>query len=211
MKIRVLIILLVSATQFLFAQDARKILDNVSAVYTNESGFVLNFTLNTIDGPAKVTYTQDGKAYVKGNKFKLDVPDGETWFDGKTQWLMLNGSDEVNVSNPTGEELLSISPIAMLGIYKTGFKLVYKGEVRENNKLFHQIEMIPQKKGSEILKFTLKVDKQTNLLTEVVLKGKDKVDNQLIIKKTDKATGLTDSFFVFDKKKYPNVELIDLR
>lgn len=211
MKFKLLIVLFAVSLQLTFAQDARKILDKVSSVYSAESGFVLNFTLNTNDVPAKITYTHDGKAYIKGNKFKLDVPDGTTWFDGKTQWLFLEGSDEVNVSNPTGEELLSISPIAMLGIYKQGFKLVYKGEIKESNKTLYLIEMIPQKKGSEIEKFILKVDKQSYLLTGVELKGKDKVNNELIIRKTEKASGLVDSFFVFDKKNYPNVEVIDLR
>jgi len=211
MKIKLLTIILIASFQFLPAQDAKKILDNTSAVYSAGAGYVLSFTLNINDVPAKTTYTHDGKAYVKGNKFKLEVPDGTTWFDGKTQWLYLDGSDEVNVSNPTGEELLSISPIAMLNMYKSGFKLVYKGEIKENNKPLYLIEMIPLKKGSEITKFILKIDKQTNLITEAELKGKDKVNNQLVIKRTEKSTGLADAFFVFNKKDYPNVEVIDLR
>lgn len=211
MRVKLLVLLFLGLSQFTFSQDARSILDKVSSAYSDVSGFVLTFTLNTIDNPAKTTYTHDGKAYLMGDKFKIVVPDGTTWFDGKTQWLYLEGSDEVNVSTPTGEELLSISPIAMLNMYKSGFKLNYKGEVTENARALYVIEMVPSKKGSEVDKMVLKVDKQNCFFAEITIKGQDKVDNQLIIRKTAKAIGLTDNYFVFNQKDYPGVEIIDLR
>jgi len=209
MKIK-LVLLFFICCQLAVAQDAKTILDKVSGAY-DDGGYELTFTLNTIDNPAKITYTHDGKAYLRGNKFKIIVPDGTTWFDGKTQWLYLEGSDEVNVSEPTGEELLNISPIAMLNMYKSGFKLTYKGEKNESNKDLILIEMLPQQSKSDIQSIELKVDKQNNHLAEIIIKGKDKIDNHQIKHKTLKAQGLTDSYFVFDKRDYPDIEIIDLR
>ncbi|MFR9165771.1 MAG: LolA-like putative outer membrane lipoprotein chaperone [Dysgonomonas sp.] len=148
MKIRLLVFSFISffCIQNSSSQNAKEILDKVSSIYSDNAGFEINFTLNTEDVPNKTTYTHDGKAYIKGNKFKIDVPDGVTWFDGKTQWMYLSGNDEVNVTNPTNEELMSISPIVLLNMYKTGFKLVDKGTVTEKGKQLSVIEMIPQKK-----------------------------------------------------------------
>ena len=211
MKIKVLLLFLFCSVGCVFSQNkAKDILDKVSATYSNEVGFVLDFTLNTRDTKSKTTYSHDGKAYIKGDKFKIEVPDGTTWFDGKTQWVYMNGSDEVNVSNPSGEELAAISPVALLGLYKTGFKLSEKGQKNENGKTVYVIEMTPNKKGSDFSKIVLMIDKNTNYFTSILLEGKDKVNNHLIIKKHDKKANLTDSTFVFNKKDYPNVEVIDL-
>lgn len=211
MRTKLLFLLSILSIQLLVAQDAKSILDKVSSTYNQNNGFVLSFTIKTEDTKAKMTYSHDGKAYIKGDKFKIEVPDGTTWFDGKTQWVYMSGSDEVNVSNPTGEELTAISPVALLNIYKSGFKLNSKGTKTEKGKTVYVIEMIPQKKNSEVTKFLLNIDKATNYLTAVTLYQKDKVNNHLIINNTQKASGLTDNSFVFNKKEYPNVEVIDLR
>jgi len=211
MKTKLLFLLAFFSFQVTTAQNAKSILDKVSDTYNQSNGFVLSFTIKTEDTKNKTTYSHDGKAYIKGNKFKIEVPDGTTWFDGKTQWVYMTGNDEVNVSSPTGEELAAISPVALLGLYKTGFKLNYKGEKTENGKALYIIEMIPQKKGSEVTRFDLKIDKATYLFTAITLNGKDKVNNHLIIKSSKKDAGLTDNIFSFSKKEYPNVEVIDLR
>jgi len=54
----------------------------------------------------------------KHNKFKLEMPDMETWFDGKTQWVWIKSTNEVNVSTPSSAEIAAISPLALLNIYK---------------------------------------------------------------------------------------------
>lgn len=211
MRARLFILFSIVSLGILYSQNASDILAKVSNAYSENSGYVLTFTLNSEDVASKTTYSHDGKAYIKGNKFKIDVPDGVTWFDGKTQWIYLEESEEVNVTSPTGEELMAISPVALLNMYKKGFKLSYKGEVKDKGKAVYIIDMIPQKKGGDITKITLKVDKVSSLFTEITIKDKNGINNSLIIRKSEKGSNLLDSFFVFNKKNYPNVEVIDLR
>jgi len=205
------IIITIFSFQVTTAQNAKDILDKVSKAYNDAGGLILSFTLNIEDTNDKTTYSHDGKAYIRGNKFKIDIPDGITWFDGKTQWVYMTGSDEVNVSNPTGEELVSISPVALLNIYKTGFKLNYKGEKTIKGKNVYIVEMIPEKKNSDVTKFILNIDKTTLLFTQVTLNGKDKVNNHLIINSSQKGISLPDNTFVFNKKEYPDLEINNLR
>ncbi|GAB6010489.1 outer membrane lipoprotein periplasmic chaperone LolA1 [Viscerimonas tarda] len=212
MRVKIIVVLALCTFQPGFSQnDSKSILNGVSNIYSSEAGFILDFTLNTEDTKSKTTYTHDGKAYIKGNKFKIDVPDGITWFDGKTQWVYMKGGDEINVSNPTGEELAAISPVALLNLYKSGFKLSNKKEKKENGKPVYVIEMTPQKKGSDISKIILAIEQSTNYIASITLQGKDKVNNHLLIKKHLKATALSDKTFVFNKKEYPNLEVVDLR
>lgn len=193
------------------AQNAKDILDKSNQAYTQAGGITASFTVNTEDVKGKTVYSQDGKAYLKGNKFKIDVPDGITWFDGKTQWVYAKGGDEVNISNPTGEELASVSPSVILSLYKAGFNLAYKGEKKEKSKTVYVVEMTPQGKKTEFSKMIINIDKATNIFTSVSTIGKDGVNNQLIITKIQTGVTLADNVFVFNKKEYPGVEVVDLR
>lgn len=193
------------------AQNAKDILDKANLAYNQAGGITASFTINTEDVKGKTVYSQDGKAYLKGNKFKIDVPDGITWFDGKTQWVYAKDGDEVNVSNPTGEELAGVSPSVLLSLYKAGFKLNYKGEKKEKSKTVYVVEMIPVGKKTEFSKMVINIDKVTNIFTSVSTFGKDGVDNHLIITKIQTGVSLPDNTFVFNKKEYPGVEVVDLR
>lgn len=193
------------------AQNAKDILDKANLSYNQAGGITASFTINTEDVKGKTVYSQDGKAYLKGNKFKIDVPDGITWFDGKTQWVYAKDGDEVNVSNPTGEELAGVSPSVLLSLYKTGFKLTYKGEKKEKSKTVYVVEMVPVGKKTEFSKMVINIDKVTNIFTSVSTFGKDGIDNHLIITKIQTGVSLPDNTFVFNKKEYPGVEVVDLR
>lgn len=211
MKKKLLILVFLFSILGLNAQDAKSILDKANLAYNQAGGITASFTINTEDVKGKTVYSQDGKAYLKGNKFKIDVPDGITWFDGKTQWVYAKGGDEVNVSNPTGEELAGVSPSVLLSLYKTGFKLNYKGEKKEKAKTVYVVEMIPLGKKTEFTKMVIHIDKATSIFTSVSTFGKDGVNNQLIITKLQTGVSLLDNLFVFNKKEYPQIEVIDLR
>lgn len=211
MKRNLSILALLLCVFCLNAQNARDILDKANLAYNRAGGITASFTINTEEVKGKTVYSQDGKAYLKGNKFKIDVPDGITWFDGKTQWVYAKGSDEVNVSNPTGEELAGVSPSVLLSLYKTGFKLNYKGEKKEKSKTVYVIEMIPLGKKTEFSKMIVYIDKVSNIFTSVSTFGKDGVNNHLLITKIQTGVSLADNVFVFNKKEYPGVDVIDLR
>lgn len=193
-----------------YSQNAKTILDNASSAYTKAGGVIAKFTLNIQDTKAKTTYSHDGTAHMRGNKFKIEVPDGITWFDGKTQWVYAKGGDEVNVSNPTGDELASISPVAFLSLYKAGFTLKYKGEKKEQGKLVSIVEMIPQKKG-DYTRFLIYIDKSTSLFSKISLFAKDGTNTHLIINKLQTGVSIQDAVFIFNKKQYSGVEIVDLR
>lgn len=211
MKTKLFITLLCTVFFTLNAQNAKDILDKCNVAYNKAGGISAFFTVNTEDTKNKITHSQDGQAQLKGNKFRIDLVDGLTWFDGKTQWIYDKGSDEVNISTPSGEDLAGLSPSALLSIYKTGFKLNYKGEKNEGGKSVYLVEMIPEKKKSEITKMVISVDKATNMFTSIKLHGKDGVNNHLIIKKMQTGQTYDDGKFVFNKKDYPNAEIVDLR
>lgn len=209
MKTKLLILIAVVFSQVATAQNAKTILDNASSAFNKAGGVSVKFTLNQESG--KKVYSQDGTALIKGNKFKIDVPDGITWFDGKTQWVYVKGSDEVNVTNPSGDELSAISPTVLLSLYKAGYNLAYKGQFTDQGKAVYRVEMTPQSKKNDVSKFVVNVNKQNSQLTSVNIINKDGSQTKLLIVKYQTGVKLADTTFSFNKKDYPKVEVIDLR
>lgn len=210
-KLFTLAILLFTTVSVASAQNARAILDNASAVYNKAGGVTVSFTLDSKDSKAKSIYSYDGKAYMKGDKFKIDIPDAITWFDGTTQWTYIKDTEEVNISNPTGVELQSISPSSLFSIYKKGHNLVYKGEKKVGGKTVQEIELIPQKKKADISKIIVQIDKSSNVFSKIILVDKTGVENTLLIKSYQTNSNIADNTFTFNKKDYPKAEIVDLR
>ena len=93
--------------------QAKSILDKTAEAFRKAGGVKADFTVKVItDG--LIEGVEHGTIQLKGEKFVLKTTDIVTWFDGKTQWSYVAKNDEVNVSNPTQEELQQINPYTFL-------------------------------------------------------------------------------------------------
>lgn len=211
MKLKLLILFTLIPFLGIEAQNARAILDKAAAAYTKAGGLTASFTLDSKEIKTKSIYSIDGTISMKGDRFKIDIPDATTWFDGKTQWVYMKGTDEVNITEPTGEELQGISPSSIFSIYKQGFDLLYKGEKKVAGIALFEVELISQNKSSNFSKIIVQIDKTTNLFHQIILFDKSGYENKLSIRKMKTNINLLDKTFIFNKSEYPDVEIIDLR
>lgn len=195
-----------------YAQDAKTILDKASDVYLHAGGVSAEFYIRNTNGRDKSkVYTQTGKAYISGDKFKIESGEGVTWFDGKTQWTYVKSNNEVNVSNPDGEELASVSPVAVLGLYKAGFVLANKGTGVDKGRSVYKIEMKPQKKNAGVTRYVLLVDKLSSHISSISIENKNGNNVVISILRYQSGLSLPSKTFTFDKKDYPKAEIVDLR
>ncbi|BEG99390.1 LolA-like putative outer membrane lipoprotein chaperone [Bacteroides sedimenti] len=186
-----------------FAQkdaQAKKILDQTSAAFAKAGGIKATFSIRT--GGERT----NGVLQLKNNKFVLNTNDAITWFDGKTQWSYLKHSDEVNISNPSQEELQSMNPYTMLNIYKTGFNYKYNGMVGNN----HKITLTPLNKKEAISRITLLISKNNYQPQQIIVEQQNN-KSEIIITGYQTNQSYSESLFKFNKKNYPNAEVIDLR
>lgn len=212
MKARLFIITILLAFSYsIAAQNAKNILDKASDAYQKAGDVIAAFTLDSKDTKTQNLYSYDGTAHMKGDKFKIEIPDAITWFDGKTQWVYIKDTDEVNITEPTGEELQSISPSVLFNIYKKGFNLSYKGEKMSAGKTVYEIELTPQKKVGDFTKIIVQINKSNNIFHKITLFDKNGLENTLTIKKYQTGNTFTDDLFKFSKTDYPSAEIIDLR
>ncbi|HBT86139.1 MAG: LolA-like putative outer membrane lipoprotein chaperone [Fermentimonas sp.] len=208
------ILLVLSLGLAAIAQDSaqsREILDKTYSGYMSSNGIKLSFKSYIDEVGATESDSQKGEAYIKGNKFRVEMDDINIWFDGTTQWVLLKDVDEVNISNPTKSELTSVSPLAMLGIYKDGYILKNPLSKTVNGLDVYQINMSPVAANSDIKEITLAIDKTKNRLVQVKLTMSNNLLYKIDITDYNDNFKYNDSEFVFNKNNYPGVEIVDLR
>lgn len=186
---------------------------SLSAQKDKQAREILDKTANALQqaGGIRATFrgTGNGTLLLKGNQFYLNSGGIQSWFDGKTQWSYLESSEEVNVSNPTPEELQTINPYALLSIYKNGYNYKYAGTKSCNGKQGFEVILTPENK-QDITSITLFVS-QTYQPLYIKVEQNNKSANEIIVTSYQTNQPLDNATFKFDKKKFPNAEVIDLR
>ena len=115
----------------------------------------------------------------------------------------------MNVSNPTPEELQTINPYALLSIYKNGYNYKYAGAKSRNGRQGFEVILTPEK-IQDITSITLFVS-QTYQPLYIKVEQSNKSANEIIVTSYQTNQPLDNAMFKFDKKKFPNAEVIDLR
>lgn len=186
---------------------------SLSAQKDKQAREILDKTTNALQqaGGIRATFggTGNGTLLLKVNQFYLNSGGIQSWFDGKTQWSYLESSEEVNVSNPTPEELQTINPYALLSIYKNGYNYKYAGTKSRNGKQGFEVILTPENK-QDITSITLFVS-QTYQPLYIKVEQNNKSANEIIVTSYQTNQPLDNATFKFDKKKFPNAEVIDLR
>ena len=90
------------------AQNAGDVLNKTIAAYKNVKGISASYVVTSSQG------SNSGKIEMKGNKFRITSPDLMCWYDGTTQWAYSTSTGEVNVTEPTAEEMQMSNPYAAL-------------------------------------------------------------------------------------------------
>ena len=190
---------------------AIEILDKVSAHMKTFPAMYAEFQFTLENNQENITDKRYGKIWTKGSKYKIDMMGTVTYFDGKTQWTYLKESNEVNITNPDMDDDESINPAKIFDIYQKGFRVKYVAQKFEDTRALYIINLFPTDRSKPFSRITLKIDKDKNEL--YFFKRYDKDGNYYTIKigKIDKKTAFPDSMFIFNKAKYPGVEIVDLR
>src|SRR6187551_2363964 len=124
--------LMVLGTQAFSQYDpkALEILDAMSKKYKAVPAFEANISYTLTNEVEKINEEFKGKMVVKGDKYRLVLPEQEVINDGKTLWTYLPEAKEVNIDNfdPTSDDL---NPSKIFEVYKKGFKYLHMGDATE--------------------------------------------------------------------------------
>lgn len=209
------LMVVVAFTTATYAQTdakAKAILAEVSKKYKSYNIVKTDFTFTLENPKAKVKETQQGTLYVKANsnKYKVAMTNQELFSDGKSQWTYLKKDKEVQVSNVDNSSD-AINPAKIFTVYEKGFKYIYTGEQKVGGKTYQMIDLTPVDAKKSIFKVRLSIDKAAKQIANVVLFDKNGNKYTYSVKTFSPNVKIPETTFAFDAKKYPGVEVVDLR
>ncbi len=191
--------------------QAKSILDKTAEAFRKAGGVKADFTVKVItDG--LIEGVEHGTIQLKGEKFVLKTTDIVTWFDGKTQWSYVAKNDEVNVSNPTQEELQQINPYTFLYMYQKGFSYKLGTMKTFRGKAIWEVVLTVKDKAQDLERITLYVTKEGYEPLYILLQQcAHPTRNAITVTGYQTGQKYADTLFTFDRKQYPSAEIIDLR
>ncbi|RIV27855.1 outer membrane lipoprotein carrier protein LolA [Fibrisoma montanum] len=188
---------------------AQDILDAMSKKYKALKSYQAAFTYTSAGGGASETLK--GDLTVKDAKFRLNLGGQEVFNDGKTMYTYIKESNEVNVQDYDGSATNELNPTQIYTIYKRGFDYRFLKEQKQGGRTLEVIELKPNRDKSQIASIQISVDKADKSVRNWVIINKDGKRTTYNITKFAPNVNVTDSYFAFDKAKYPGVEVVDLR
>jgi len=178
-----------------YSQDSKAgaIIDAMQKKYKSMKSFGASFTYG-VDGSTQVL---QGNITVKGSKYRLKTGGQEIFNNGKEVSTYIKETNEVNISDYEPSE--------------SDFRYVFVQEVTEGGESYEVIELSPEKKGTQVSKVKIKLNKKDKSVKSWVITDKNGKRQTFKVNKFTPNVAVDDKYFAFDKSKYPGVEVNDLR
>ncbi|MGX5819881.1 LolA family protein [Chitinophaga lutea] len=190
---------------------AKAVLDNVSKKFKSLKSIIANFVLKVEGANNSVNESKKGAVYVKGTKYKVVMDGQEIISDNKTSWTYAKDVNEVTINN-VDQNSNGMTPAKIFtNFYDKDFLYRLNGETTEKGKVLQNIELTPTDKSKPFFKVLLDVDKKTSTLARMKVFERNGNRYTYEINSFQPNGAVSDNMFTFDAKKYPGVEVVDLR
>lgn len=190
---------------------AKAVLDGVSAKFKTYTSVNANFTYKVENASGKALSTKNGTITMKGTKYRISFSGQEIFCDGATVWNYDKLANEVAISKLDASSGMITPQKLFTSFYDKDFRYILNGEKAVAGKTVQEVEMTPIDKSKPFHKVYVQVDKAAKTIysTKVLENAGNRYTYTVTSLKTNAA--IADAQFSFDKKKYPGVELVDLR
>lgn len=197
-------------------QSVEEIMRSASSLFTSKGGVSIHFKMVTQDNKATILATNQGLLKMDHLKYMLKTDVSQSWYDGSTQWSYLVDTEEVNILNPSNQELLESNPYLFIFSYKDLFnaKLLSDSSYMVNpkkKKLLNFIEFIPKSKDYPYQKIVLGINKSTYEMNQMKLFMTDGNIMSLTVQQFKTGIKYSTKTFQFVEELLPDAEVIDLR
>ncbi len=185
---------------------ASALLEEVSKKAKSHKSIKVEFSYTMENTKAKINEEKTGTLLVSGDKYKMSAAGQNVICDGKTIWTYLKESNEVQV-NALENKDDALTPSKLLTSYNSNYK---SRIIKSTDPSTESVELIPNT-GKNFTKAILGIDKEKKQVKSFTLYDKSGNTFTYKIKTYLTDTPVTDADFTFDPKKFPGVEVIDMR
>lgn len=191
--------------------EARKILDKVSAQFSNYKTASADFLLKVYNSQGKMETSQSGEILMKGDKYKISTKDREIYNNGNTVYTFEKDIQEVQVTNFNPEGNMLTPQSLFTDFYEKDFLYKLNDKSVKNGVAVSEIEFTPLDKTLPYFKVLIHVDNNTHRIVSAKVFEKNGNRYVYTISGFKANVNMQDGLFTFDTKAHPGVEVIDLR
>jgi outer membrane lipoprotein-sorting protein len=206
-----------SQTNSMNDPEAGALLKASASKYKSFGAIETEFTLTTRspkikpDEPeSKYTDVSNGKLWLKGDKFKINLNGNEVYCNGKDIWTYIAKSKECQLNEYIESDQV-FSPSKIFNLVESGYPHQIKERKNFKGKNITVIEMLPGNRKVSFFKLDAAIDDITKEVFEVKVYEKNGVHYIYNVVKLNPSQNISDSDFKFDPKKHPGVNVVDLR
>ena len=150
------------------------------------------------------TENQQGKGWLQGEAYKVEMVEQQIISDGKTIWNYLIDEEEVMISNAT--EGVDNTPLKLLTSLDENYAATLTGMDAQGNAV---IELANPK--GQYKRVTLRVNANKLSINSLDVYMEDGTKLTITMEEMKFDQDLDKDFFTFDTKKHPKVDVIDMR
>jgi len=191
--------------------EAKKILDGVSTKFKTFKTVKASFTYKVENSAGKALSTKTGSVSLKGTKYKVNIVGQEIFCDGTNVWTYDKAANEVTITKLDNSNNALTPQKLFTNFYDKDFLYKLNGEKKQGTKTIQEIEMTPTDKSKPFSKVFVYVDKSGKTLSSTKVLEKAGNRYSYTVNTLTPNGVIDDKQFVFDAKKYPGVEVVDLR
>ncbi len=206
----VLLVLGSGIAQAQYEEDAKLVLDKMSAKYKKIASFSASITYALDNDEDDIHDSFTAKIGIKGTKFRMLAEGQEIIITDGTIWSYLSEENEVNIDDYTPDDD-DVTPSNIYTIYKKGYKYMIFGEEKIDGKLYDVVDLSPEKEDGDYFRIRLYLGKTNSILRRFAMYAKSGNRYTYDITDFNQNVGLSDDYFVFNPSNYEDVEVVDLR
>jgi outer membrane lipoprotein-sorting protein len=187
--------------------EAKRILDAVSAKFKTYKSVQAKFGLKIENSSNKVVGNKTGTVYMKGAKYRVSITGQEIFSDGSNVWTLDKAAKEVTI-NKLDPSNNTITPQKLFtNFYDKAFLYKLNGD----SKGLQEIELTPTDKSRPFFKVLVYVNKSSQTIASTKVFETTGNRYTYTVSGMNTTAAVADNTFIFDQKKYPGIEVVDLR
>ena len=144
---------------------------------------------------------------MSSNRFVIKSPEMEVWFDGKNQWAYSPRTGEVNLTEPTREELGQVNPLSVIDYFSSDYTASMLPATKGNK----NIRLTAKSVKSDISTADISLNATTLAPVQVNLRLKSGETVSIAITSLKYGAALPANVFTYHRNLHPDAEIIDLR
>ena len=181
---------------------AKKILDDASGTMSSYNNVSMDFDYVLDNAAEDVKQEMSGDVILEGEKYVVNLFGSTQIFDGSKTYTIIPENEEVNISDTDIDEDNTFTPSKFYSFYKSGYNYAL-GDIKQvNGKKIQFIKLTPIDSNSEISEILVGIDIKSNHIYQIIEIGMNQTRTILTANNIKTNQPIDGSVFVFDEKKY---------